>query len=59
MAEGGSEAEQRFPLVRCPFCGPGAGSRLKLVDPYANPEAFWLPDSYWRHCEERHTPECV
>lgn len=54
-----SAAQEAFRVVPCPSCEPGRSPRLKLVDPYQNPEAFWLLDSYWRHCQERHTPECA
>lgn len=52
-------AEEAFPVVQCAYCRPVAELRLKLVDPYRNPECFWLSDSYWRHCWEAHDPACA
>lgn len=54
-----SVAGEAFPVVPCPSCKPGQSPRLKLVDPYQNPEAFWLTDSYWRHLWAAHDPVCA
>ena len=53
-----SRASGGFLAVPCPYCDPALGARLLLIDRIGNPESFWLPQSYWRHLQEFHSPSC-
>mgnify|MGYP001568001753 FL=1 len=55
---GDDELEEKFPKIVCPRCDPALGARLFLVNRVETPESFWLPESYWRHLQEFHSPPC-